>query len=167
MAIFIGALLTILSIGVVLYPFLKRGGAFRQAASSPDPDSETADEGPELEAIYEAIQTLHLEHQLGNVPQGLYREQLGTYRRQAALALRRQAELMGQDDDRLLEQEIVLARTSLAPFPSGPAASLPNGRNASCPNCGASFGGGQARCPQCGVELGFTGPEDSQEDSAR
>jgi hypothetical protein len=150
----------LLSIGVVLYPFVKRGAALRQAPS-PDPNPESPDEGPEIEAIYDAIQILHLEHQLGNVPQGLYREQLGAYRRQAALALRRQTELMDQDDDRVLEQEIMLARASLPLSPSGPATSLGNGSTATCPNCGASFGVGQARCPQCGVEMGFVGQEDS------
>jgi hypothetical protein len=161
MAIFIGALLTLLSIGVVLYPFLKPGAASRQSTPSPGPNSESPDEGSELEAIYEAIQTLHLEHQLGNVPQGLYREQLGAYRRQAALVLRRQMELPGQDEDRVLEQEIMLARASLPFLPSGPATGLPIGSTASCPNCGATFGAGLARCPQCSVELGFAGQESS------
>jgi hypothetical protein len=156
MAIFIGALLTLLSIGVVLYPFLKRGAAFGRARPSPDHDPEAPDEGPELEAIYEAIQTLHLEYQLGNVPQGLYREQVDACKLQAALALRRQRERMDQDDDRLLEQEIMLARTSLPFSPSGQATGSSNG----CPDCGSTLGDGLARCPQCGVRVGPGSQED-------
>jgi len=149
--------LMLLSIGVVLYPFLKPAAALRRAAPSPDHPLEAPDEGPDLETIYEAIQTLQLEHQLGNVPQGLYREQLGAYRRQAALLLRRQTELLGQDDDRVLEQEIMLARASLPLSLLGRS----NGSTASCPNCGATFGVGLTRCPECGVELAPVGREHS------
>lgn len=155
MAIFIGTLLALLCIGVVLYPFWKPGAVFRQQIPSPGHDSDAPDEGPDLETIYEAIQTLQLEHQLGNVPQGLYREQLGAYRIQAALALRQQAESPGQDADRVLEQEIMLARASLA----GSASALSNGNTVSCPNCGVTIGVGLTMCPECSVELDSVGRE--------
>ncbi|MDA0734620.1 MAG: hypothetical protein O2909_04750 [Chloroflexi bacterium] len=159
MAIFIGALLALLSIGVVLYPFLKPGSVLNQTRTFPDQDPEGLDEGPALETIYEAIQTLQLEHQLGNVPLGLYREQLGAYRTQAALALRQQAELPGQDADRVLEQEIMLARASLALSTLDSS----NENTVSCPNCGATFGVGLTHCPECSVELGSINRENSSQ----
>ena len=64
MAIFIGALLALLSIGVVVYPLLKPRAAFFQTTRPLDPNQETLEKGPDLETIYEAIQTLQLEHQL-------------------------------------------------------------------------------------------------------
>ena len=150
MAIFIGALLALLSIGVVVYPFLKPRAVFFQTTRPPDPNQETFEEGPGLETIYEAIQTLQLEHQLGNVPLGLYREQLGAYRIQAALVLRHQAELLSQDADWVLEQEVMLARASLAPS----ASAISNGNTAPCPNCGIAMGVELAQCRECSIELG-------------
>jgi hypothetical protein len=163
MAIFIGALLTLLSIGVVLYPFWKPGAASGPPTPSPDHGPATPDEGPELETIYEAIMTLQLEQQLGNLPQGLYREQLDAYRRQAALALRQQAELLGRDDDRALEQEILLARASLPLATPGLLPGRSGGNPASCSTCGATVGAGLTRCPGCSVNLGPSGGEHSRQ----
>ena len=155
MAIFIGALLALLSICVVVYPFLKPRAVFSQTTRPPDPNQETLEEGPGLETIYEAIQTLQLEHQLGKIPLGLYREQLGAYRIQAALALRQQAELLSQDADWVLEQEVMLARASLVPS----ALVISNGKTAPCPNCGVAIGVEFSQCPECSVELGSAGRE--------
>lgn len=41
-----------------------------------------------LEDVYEAIRTLQMEHSLGRIDDGDFREQLGQYRRQAAEILR-------------------------------------------------------------------------------
>jgi hypothetical protein len=140
MAIFIGAVLAVLSIAVIVYPFLKSHGSGRQRAplAGVDPDI------PDLDAIYEAIRTLQLEHQLGNIPQGLYQEQLDSYRIQAALALKQQME--AQDEDWSLEQEIMLARSSLAQI---------NGHATPCPNCSAMVSVALTQCPECNTELGL------------
>ena len=141
MAIFIGAVLAVLSIAVIVYPFVKSRAFSGQSRPGENIGPEVAD----LESIYAAIHTLQLEHQLGNIPQGLYREQLDSYRVQAALALKQQMET--QDEEWSLEQEILLARASLARL---------NGHAKPCPNCGATVGVALARCPECTAELGTT-----------
>lgn len=140
MAILIGIALALLSIGVVLYPFFKPRAALLRQAPPATPD----DDGPDLESVYEAIQTLQLERQLGNVTEGLYREQLEGYRLQAAVILRRRREGPDQAADLELEQEIKVARVSLAPS---------NGGSNSCPNCDTNLESSLAQCPECGVEL--------------
>ena len=146
MAIFIGAALALLSIGVVLYPFLKPRVTFLHQAPPPNID----DDLPDLEDIYASIRTLQLEHQLGNVTEGLFREQLDGYRVQAAMVLRRQTETQSMgaeepDADWALEQEIKVAGASL--IGSGD-------QTISCPNCNAKLDAALTHCPECSVELG-------------
>jgi rubrerythrin len=140
MAIIIGAVLAILSAAVVIYPFLKFRSWGRTEATPEASDWE----GPDLEAIFEAIRTLQLDHQLGKVPEGLYQEQLRAYRFQAAAALKQQAETQARDADWALEQEIQVARASM---------SHQNGSAPRCPNCGTAVSAGLGQCPECNVEL--------------
>ena len=147
MAIIIGMVLALLSVGVVVYPFWKRRlGAPPDDSANPYPPD--ADLEPDLQAdlqsAYESIRTLQLEHGLGSIPLGLYREQLQDYRVQAALILRRQAEAAAQDVDWLLQQEVGLARAALA---------RANGSANVCPNCGAVFELVWSQCPECTAEL--------------
>jgi hypothetical protein len=151
MAIFIGAMLAILSIAVIIYPFIQarrqaRRAGGRTAPSPVDgaPASQENEEGPDLESIYDAIRTLQLEHQVGNVPLGLYREQLDAYRVQAAQALKRQMETQTRDADWALEQEILVARAGLAQS---------NGHTARCANCGSGVTAALTHCPECNAEL--------------
>ena len=133
MAVIIGAILSLLAIAVAAYPFLR--GRFFSEAASPDPEDgaiESAGEASvaedELAAIYQAIATLRLERELGNIPVGLYREQLNGYRLQAAVALRkRDANLRDSAssgrgpeggtseaaEDWALEEEVRVARSGL------------------------------------------------------
>ena len=53
----------------------------------------------ELAEIYRAINTLRLERQLGNIPEGLYREQLNGYRLRAAQVLRIRELVPGRGED--------------------------------------------------------------------
>jgi hypothetical protein len=140
MAIIIGAVLAILSIAVVTYPFLK-SRPWERGEAMPEPSDA---EGPDLEAIFEAIRTLQLDHQLGKVPEGLYQEQLRAYRLQAAAALKQQAEAQAKDADWALEQEIQVARASI---------SHQNGNAPRCPNCGTAASIGLGQCPECSIEL--------------
>ena len=125
MALIIGTILALLSLGVAVYPFARRrlglDKAARAAAGGTDgAETETA-AGPDtasLADIYAAIRTLQLERELGRIPEELYQEQLNDYRRQAALALRRQeqesaAAPAGRDADAALEAEIRAARAGL------------------------------------------------------
>ncbi len=119
MAVLIGALLAILVIGVVLYPFIKTRfrPSPRPSATPLPPVGEGLRVRVTREAIYEEIRTLQLEYELGSIEESEYRQQLRSYRLQAASALRDQ-ERLEQELDRLLEEEILAARApSHAPEP--------------------------------------------------
>ena len=126
MALIIGTILALLSLGVAVYPFARRRLGLDKAARATDGRTDSAEteteSGPDtasLADIYAAIRTLQLERELGRIPEGLYQEQLNDYRLQAALALRRQeqesaaAAPAGRDADAALEAEIQAARAGL------------------------------------------------------
>lgn len=108
MAILLSVVLIVLSACVVVYPFLRR----RNLAAD---DGLTHDAGAtdrEMESLLEDMRILRLDHQSGNIPDGLYEEQLQAYRLQAATHLRRQAQAQPGDADRELEQEVLMLRLS-------------------------------------------------------
>ena len=86
MAIVIGGILTLLSIGVVVYPFLKSARARR--ATPEYVDSPVNLPPQRLDVVYQTIRTLHLEHELGRISDENYRTQLDAYRIEAAEILR-------------------------------------------------------------------------------
>ncbi len=113
MFLLVAAALVVLSIGVLIYPFLR--GRFQPETG----DDRQVPVMVEVEDILDAIRTLQLEFQLGNVPEGQYREELLAYRMQAAAMLR---DRMGPQDAGLeLEQEVLMTRLSVQE--SGPSAS--------------------------------------------
>ena len=143
MAIIVCLALALLSIGVVVYPFWRR----RAAGTAPLPEAVSPDlvqSEADLNAVYDAIRTLQLEHQLGNIPLGLYREQLQDYRLQAAAILRDQVEAAARDEEWFLEQDVGLARAAL---------SYANGAAIQCPNCRAPAAPDWRECPECSAEL--------------
>ena len=108
MAILLSAVLIVLSACVVVYPFLRR----RNPTAD---DGLTHDAGAtdrEMESLLEDMRILRLDHQSGNIPDGLYEEQLQAYRLQAAIHLRRQAQAQPGGADRELEQEVLMLRLS-------------------------------------------------------
>ncbi len=110
MAILLSVVLIVLSACVVVYPFLRR----RNPAAD---DGLTHDAGAtdrEMESLLEDMRILRLDHQSGNIPDGLYEEHLQAYRLQAAIHLRRQAQAQPQPGgaDRELEQEVLMLRLS-------------------------------------------------------
>ena len=153
MALTLGTILALLSIAVAVYPFVRRRFGVAGEGNGPAagevaaPDTATDVAGPELGAIYDAINTLRLERDLGNIPEGLYREQLNGYRWQAALVLRAyvQAQTQAQavDSDWALEEEIRVARAGLRQDSYGVTR---------CPNCARPIPAGAGQCPECGVE---------------
>jgi hypothetical protein len=172
MALILGTILALLSVAVAVFPFVQRrrfglaeeAGAPREARETREMPGqgdqgglpETEADTPGLESIYDAIQTLQLERELGNIPEGLYREQLNGYRLQAAVALREQTRSQvlasgptidaGQpfSADWALEEEIRVARAGLR---------REIGDAVRCPNCAAPVPAGAELCPECGVEL--------------
>ena len=79
----------LLIVGVVAWPFLARRWQASGSASEPEAADDAALTGnAALEDVYEALRTLQMEHSLGRVDDGDFREQLDQYRRQAAEILR-------------------------------------------------------------------------------
>ena len=125
MAIMIGAILCLLSIAVLLYPFLKAPRAGSVAGTLENPGRENDGASPQdLESVYQAIRTLQLEHQLGRIPNASYKNQLDAYRLEAAEILRSQAQApdggqdpraSGETEEAALEREILLARALINP----------------------------------------------------
>ena len=108
MAILFSVVLIVLSACVVIYPFLRR----RNPAAD---DGVTQDAGApdrEMGSLLEDMRILRLDHLSGNIPDGLYQEQLQAYRLQAAIHLRRQAQAQPGGADRELEQEVLILRLS-------------------------------------------------------
>ena len=96
MIFLVAAVLVVLIVGVVVYPFLAR-------RPSDTPENLSDSTGPataEVGAVMDAIRTLQLEYQLGKLPDELYQEQLRAYRLQAASILRRQVEGQTGDPER-------------------------------------------------------------------
>ena len=108
MAILLSVVLSVLSACGVVYPLLRH--------RNPGPnDGLTQDAGTpdrEMESLLEDMRILRLDHQSGNIPDGLYQEQLQAYRLQAATHLRRQAQAQQGDANLELEQEVLMLRLS-------------------------------------------------------
>ena len=96
-AILLGAALAIFSLVIAGYPIV-RDAFFRPAERADDGDDlalapDDADAaGVGAESIYDAIETLELDYQLGNLPEAEYRRQLQAYRVEAAEVIRAQLE---------------------------------------------------------------------------
>jgi hypothetical protein len=124
MPVLIGALLALLVVGVVLYPFVKR--RFGVASPSGGRPGDTA--GPAAwrlrrEEIYESIRGLQLEYEIGGVEETDYRERLRAYRVQAAAVVReqelaeREQELAEREVERLVERDVRALRGAGRPGP--------------------------------------------------
>ena len=133
MAFLIIGLLTLFSVAVVIYPFVRKAGG---QEGQPEEGGESTAARREREGIYTEIRALQLEYQLGTLEEPEYRRQLQRYRIEAAHLIR------DQDFAQLgieLEDEI-LAQRSVAK-----AVSPPN----TCPKCGSTISGPGEVCPNC------------------
>ena len=149
MALTIGAILALLGIAVAAFPFIRHRFFVQPETDEPATADEEIDEPAaptpdELDAIYQAIRTLQLERELGNIPEGLYREQLNGYRIEAARLLRDLEQQSANADDWALEEEIRVARSGLY---GGVSLSR------LCPNCGRPTPIAATHCPECGAAL--------------
>ena len=145
-AVLLGAALAVFSLLMVGYSFF-RGN--ETAAASSAPTQTVGEDGVGLDSIYDSIDTLELEYQLGNLPEEQYREQLRAYRLEAAAAIREQMEGEAAPPDLLLEQEVIAARAEIrspdssagwqaCPQCDAPVPATLAQANGSCPHCGAS-----------------------------
>ena len=150
--ILIGALLAVFSVGVLAFPLMKSRSGDRPEI----PEAERADEFRELDSLldslYESIRTLRLEYELGKVEEHLYRQQMSDYRLRAATALR-QREEQQTDAALFLEQEVLMARVTLAGADGNAA-----GNSGRCPSCGAVLDQESVECPKCAVKQGLQDP---------
>ena len=114
----VGITLGIFSLSILVYPFFKHKQFIAHSETHSEPDLEF-----DLKAIYEAIKTLQLEHQLNRITEQDFMEQLNHYRFQAANLLRSKSlkrpnlENFGESSEfnsNLLEHEIMLARGLLS-----------------------------------------------------
>ena len=138
-SILFGAILAVFSFGVVSYTFIRvrQDGVVETDSLAPTDDQELAD-------IFDAINTLDLEYQLGRLVEDDYQAQFQAYRVQAATVLRDQLEAGRGDPAWVMEQEILLAR--------GGQDSMA-GRITACPNCSAAVLDGIPSCPHCGSDM--------------
>ena len=172
-AILVGLALAVFSLVMVSYSFF-RGSSTNsgQAQSSLPPP--TSDDNVGLDSIYDSIETLELEYQLGNLPEEQYREQLRGYRLEAAEAIKSQLEQGAAPPELLLEQEVIAARAELrsAEPAEGTRPETAEGWQA-CPQCDApipaALGQSGGVCPHCGAylsESGLPGFEDSRDEES-
>ncbi len=163
MAIFIGIALALLSIGVVIYPFLASRPRAARVYLRPIPSREPEND-PTLDSIQDAIRTLELEFQLGNIPEGLYREQWNDYRVQMARVMQRQSLAASQSVERSLEWHIAVEVHNLRR--GGLRRRRPNRRTyrppppfQTCDGCGVPLNPDLTQCPVCDTALPQTPAE--------
>ena len=148
-AVLLGAALAVFSLVMAGYPVLR--DAFFRPAQRGDGDAASAEPGDDvgLESIYDSIDTLELEYQLGNLPEAEYRRQLQAYRLEAAAVVKAQMER----GDGAFGQ-------CVAPC-GGALAAGGNAAMAACPQCDAPIPAAHSgACPGCGVAVGGNGPDD-------
>lgn len=148
-AVLIGAALACFSLVMVGYAFFRGSGAAPGDFGGVDG---SVDDAVGLDSIFDSIDTLDLEYQLGNVPEPQYRELLQSYRLQAAQAIKRLLENGIAPPELRLEQEVLAARWEIHPG-DGSGEWIP------CPQCDAPLPQSAAgstdgqTCPHCGAVL--------------
>ena len=110
-SIIFGITLGIFSLGILAYPFFKYKKSIIHSQAYSETDLES-----DLNPIYEAIKTLQLEYQLNRITEKDFKEQLDSYRVQAANLLRAES----QNSSNRVENEILLARRMVSEEASDP-----------------------------------------------
>ena len=127
------------------------------------PPPAAGDDGVGLDSIYDSINTLELEYQLGNLPERQYREQLRAYRLEAATVIKAQLEQGAAPPELLLEQEVMASRAQIrSAQPADETGSALAEEWQACPQCdapipsadsGAALGLADGSCPHCGAPV--------------
>ena len=111
----VGAALAVIAVVVTLLPFFRR-----RRAGEPVEAFDAEGVRVQREGVYQALETLRLERELGQVEEAEYARQAEEYRRRAALLVREQERLLaegapGGDDasNDALEREVAEARERL------------------------------------------------------
>ncbi len=148
-AILVGVGLACFSLFMVGYSFFRGNEARRADTNTAAPE----DDGVSVDAIFDSIDTLELEYQLGNVTEEQYEQQMQAYRLQVAMAVKAQLEQGDAPPELVLEQDVLRARGEGAgDWHSCPQCDAPlpkstdgGGRVAACPHCNADLDSGQSR----------------------
>ena len=173
-AILVGAALGVFSLVMVAHSFFRGTSTSSGQAKSSPASVSASDDGVGLDSIYDSIDTLELEYQLGNLPEGQYRDQLQAYRLEAAAVIKSQLEQGAAPPELLLEQEVIAARVELrSAEPAGGTPPGPAEGWQACPQCDAPIpatpGQPGGVCPHCGPclsESGLSGFEDSRDEES-
>ena len=160
LSIILGVGLAAFSVILVGYSFLRKSGresavpaAPQETNGPPDPEAVA---GPGIDSVFEAINTLELEYQLGNILEAQYQEQLEAYRIEAAAALKTMLESGNAGPAWALEREVLEAGASVRQT------------SPRCPECGSPLPRYDDTCPECGVEVApggsaARGPQDDRD----
>jgi hypothetical protein len=173
-AILVGAALGVFSLVMVAYSFFRGPSTSSGQAQSSPAFVSAGDDGVGLDSIYDSIDTLELEYQLGNLTEGQYRDQLQAYRLEAAAVIKSQLEQGAAPPELLLEQEVIAARAELrSAEPAEGTRPEPVEGWQACFQCDApipaALGQSGGVCPHCGAylsELGLPGFEDSRDEES-
>ena len=150
MAYIIGLIIAAVSVALVAAPF------FRQRGKSKEPEVLPA----QIEArdkrrrIYQEMDTIQLDYDMGNIDEAQYQQQIQPYRLEAASVIREQQKDGQKIAGNALEEEIKAFRSTRA---SGKALDT-------CPNCGFITSRGEKICPLCSHNL-VNGQETKDESS--
>ncbi len=110
MTILIGIILALLSLAIIMAPFIRS----RSGRRGPRPSYTSEEVQTRRENIYEEIRALQLDYQLGNIEEEEYQELMRARRLEAAALIRQQEEEEGRGRlerlDQELEQEIRAVR---------------------------------------------------------
>ena len=147
-AILIGAALACFSLVMVGYAFFRGDGSGipNSGLAAPEPGEEDDAVGVGLESLYDSIDTLELEYQLGNMPGEQYLEQMQAYRLEAAELIRAQLDSGSVTPELNLERDVIAARAGLRALGM-------SGGWSSCPLCDAPVPASEALCPHCGATI--------------
>lgn len=156
--ILIGALLAVFSVAVLAFPLMKSRSGDRPEVPEPEGADEFRELDSLLDSLYESIRSLRLENEMGEVEENLYRQQMSDYRLRAATVLR-QREQQQANAALLLEQEVLMARITLAGADGNSAGENSAGSSGRCPSCGAVLDQEAAECPKCAVKPGLQDPD--------
>ena len=178
-AVLLGAALAVFSLVMAGYPVLR--DAFFRPARRGDGDAALAEPGDDggahiggvgLAAIYDSIDTLELEYQLGNLPEPEYRRQLQAYRLEAAAVIKAQVERGdGSGAEVLLEREVTALRRADSGAGDDDGAEVlrypASAATAACPECDAPIPAAhRGACPGCGVAVGGNVGDDGDGDDS-
>ncbi len=142
MTVFVAILLTVLTFGVVIYPFIRRG----QRPADSGTDEKLQELRSERDTTYSMLKELEFDFQSGILTEKDYRDLEARYKRKAISTLRDIDDAgKGGGVEEEIEKQVQEIRRSKGKF---------------CPQCGARCQEGDRFCSHCGTSLSQGGRVD-------